>query len=47
MVQKLDLNFEEVWGETGLVAMEGLDGDVNYTNTYRLGRSKAFACMGR
>ena len=36
MVQKLDLNFEEVWGETGLVAMEGLDGDVNYTNTYRL-----------
>ena len=24
-------------GETGLVAMAGLDGDVNYTKTYRLG----------
>lgn len=37
VVQKFNSNFEPEWGETGLVAMAGLDGDVNYTNTYRLG----------
>ncbi len=37
MVQKFNSNFEPEWGETGLVAMAGLDGDVNYTKTYRLG----------
>ena len=42
MVQKLSANFESEWGETGLVAMNGLDGDVNYTQTYRLGDQSLF-----
>ena len=42
MVQKLSANFELEWGETGLVAMNGLDGDVNYTQTYRLGDQSLF-----
>jgi len=37
MVQKLNSSFSTVWSETGLVAMEGLDGDVNYSKSYRLG----------
>ena len=42
MVQKLNANFEPEWGETGLIAMDGLDGDVNYTKTYRLGDQSLF-----
>ena len=37
MVQQIDSNFEQVWDDNGLVAMNGLDGDVNYIETYRLG----------
>ena len=36
MVQQIDSNFEQVWDDNGLVAMNGLD-DVNYIETYRLG----------
>ena len=38
MVQQIDSNFEQVWDDNGLVAMNGLDGDVNYIETYRLGQ---------
>ena len=36
MVQKLSADFSTVWSETGLVTMDGLDGDVNYSHTYRI-----------
>ena len=37
IVQSIDSNFESVWDNTGLLAMLGLDGDVNYTNHFTLG----------
>ncbi len=37
IVQKLSDSFSAVWDGNGLVAMDGLDGDVNYTQTYRKG----------
>ena len=36
-VQKIGLDYLPDWQGTGLVAMDGLDGDVNYTQTYRIG----------
>ncbi len=35
-VQMIDSDYGPVWEENGLVSMVGLDGDVNYTNTYRI-----------
>ena len=36
MVQSIDSNFQLSWNNNGIEAMVGLDGDVNYTNHYRL-----------
>ena len=36
MVQSINSNFEPDWDNQGIQAMLGLDGDVNYTNHYKL-----------
>ncbi|MBI88446.1 MAG: hypothetical protein CMG60_00025 [Candidatus Marinimicrobia bacterium] len=36
-VQKIGSDYLPEWEESGLTALQGLDGDVNYTNAYRIG----------
>mgnify|MGYP001212900614 CR=1 FL=1 len=36
-VQKIGSDYFPEWEESGLTALQGLDGDVNYTNAYRIG----------
>ncbi len=35
-IQKVDAEYNSEWEDNGLVAMVGLDGDVNYTNAYQI-----------
>ena len=35
-VQKIGLNYSPEWENNGLIAMDGLDGDVSYTHSYRI-----------
>ena len=35
-VQKIDSDFNTAWADNGLTVMTGLDGDINYTQTFKL-----------
>ena len=41
-VQKIDSNLSTEWESGGLVAMNGLDGDVNFTNNFRVDEEDFF-----